>query len=198
MVFDGIDSSTMGDSSRFLTLTALEDSLASLLPFPKDEGTVVLIVRRLDGGQREILGEVVVSVEGGIQGDSWSRQKDRNPDAQIAVMEAGVAELIANGQPIALFGDSLFLDLDLSTQNLPEHSRVRVGDVMLNVTAVPHNGCLKFKGRFGQDALRFVSKPELRSNNLRGIYMRVEIPGIIRVGDPVIVISRGNLSDEKV
>ena len=89
-----------------------------------------------------------------------------------------------------LFGDNLFLDLDLSTENLPPGSRVRVGKAILQVTPVPHNGCRKFRGRFGDNALRFVSKKELRHRNLRGIYMRVLEGGEVSPGDRVEVLSR--------
>jgi MOSC domain-containing protein YiiM len=55
---------------------------------------------------------------------------------------------------------------------------------------MPHNGCRKFRGRFGDGALRFVSNSELRHRNLRGIYMKVVAAGEVAVGDPVEVISR--------
>lgn len=105
-------------------------------------------------------------------------------------MQIEVAELIANGQPLELFGDNLFFNLDLSTDNLPCGSRVRAGEAVLQVTPMPHNGCAKFRARFGADALRFVSKPELRRRNLRGIYLRTIQGGVIASGDPVEVISR--------
>jgi MOSC domain-containing protein YiiM len=114
---------------------------------------------------------------------------------QIAVMQAAVAELIANGQPLTLFGDNLFLELDLSAQNLPAGSRVRVGEAVLEVTATPHNGCRKFQARFGQDALRFVSSKELRHRNLRGIYMQVLEPGDVRPGDAVEVMARARVTE---
>jgi MOSC domain-containing protein YiiM len=53
-----------------------------------------------------------------------------------------------------------------------------------------HNGCRKFRARFGDDALRFVSQHALRHRNLRGIYMRVVEKGEVRIGNPVDVISR--------
>ena len=105
-------------------------------------------------------------------------------------MQADVATLIANGQPLTLFGDNLFLDLDLSQENLPAGTRVQVGGALLEVTPLPHNGCRKFLSRFGPDALRFVSAKEQRHRNFRGIYMRVVGRGVVRPGDPVRVIER--------
>ena len=105
-------------------------------------------------------------------------------------MEIDVAEMIANGQPLTVFGDNLFLALDLSVENLPTGTRLRLGRALLEVTAKPHNGCRKFAARFGHDALRLVSNPELRRRNLRGIYMCVVEAGEVAVGDAVAVVSR--------
>jgi MOSC domain-containing protein YiiM len=127
----------------------------------------------------------------GMPGDARGRDPELDEASQLAVMQRDVAELVANGQPLTLFGDNLFLDLDLSTHNLPAGSRLRVGQVLLEVTTLPHNGCVKFRGRFGDNALRFVSKKELRHRNLRGIYMRVVEAGEVVLGDMVEVISRG-------
>jgi MOSC domain-containing protein YiiM len=126
----------------------------------------------------------------GLPGDAWERESPDAFEAQLTVMQVNVAELIANGQPLTLFGDNLFVDLDLSTANLPAGSRLRAGSVTLEVTPEPHDGCQKFRGRFGPDALRFVSKADLRHLNLRGIHMKVAEAGVLSVGDPVEVIYR--------
>jgi MOSC domain-containing protein YiiM len=60
-----------------------------------------------------------------------------------------------------------------------------IGDALLEVSAAPHTGCAKFSGRFGVDALRFVSSPEGRELRLRGMNTRVIRGGAIRVGDRV-------------
>jgi MOSC domain-containing protein YiiM len=185
-----IDSNSVGDPSRFRALADLEAMLQSLPDGRANSGSVALLMRRGECGRREILERAVLAPETGIPGDAWGRSPQPRRDMQIAVMQKDVAELIANGQPLALFGDCLILDLDLSAGNLPAGSRVRVGGAVLEVTPEPHNGCRKFRARFGDGALRFVSGRDLRHRNLRGIYMRVAEQGEVKTGDPMTVISR--------
>lgn len=185
-----IGSHSIGDPASFQTFDLLEQRLKTLPRAPCDAGHVVLIVRRGEGGRRETLDRVHLTPASGVPGDAWERRPQAMPEAQLTVMQADVAEWIANGQPLTLFGDNLFLALDLSVANLPQGSRVRAGGATLEVTPKPHNGCHKFRARFGGDALRFVSKPELRQLNLRGIYMRVVERGEISAGDSVEVLSR--------
>ena len=160
---------------------------------PRERGRVELIVARREGGRRESPDRVRLEAQAGVPGDAWGRQPEPHAERAITVMQVDVAGLIANGQPLTLFGDNLFLSLDLSVDNLPPGSRVRAGGAVLEVTAMPHNGCRKFRARFGADALRFVSAPELRHRNLRGIYLRTLHGGEIARGDPVEVIVRAPL-----
>jgi MOSC domain-containing protein YiiM len=185
-----IDSESVGDPLGYRTLEELEEGLAALPRAPRERGRVELMVARREGGRREIPDRVRLELDAGLPGDAWGRQQGPHAEKAITVMQIDVAELMANGQPLALFGDNLFLSLDLCVDNLPPGSRVRVGGAVLEVTPMPHNGCWKFRGRFGADALRFVSKAELRHRNLRGIYMRTVEGGEIAPGDPVEVIAR--------
>jgi MOSC domain-containing protein YiiM len=185
-----IDSQSDGLLAAFLEFEVLTARLASAPAAPTDIGRVCLIVTRHPGGRRELLERATMTPESGMPGDSWGRQRRPSPEAQLAVMQFNVAELIANGQPLELSGDQLYLDLDLSESNLPAGTRLRVGTATLEVTPMPHNGCRKFRARFGDGALRLVSAPELRHLNLRGIYLRVAETGDIAVGDPIHVLSR--------
>jgi MOSC domain-containing protein YiiM len=186
-----LDSESTGDPARYRTAADLARALAALAAAPADRGRVVHAVTRCEGGRREAPSRVALTPEGGVDGDSWGRRADRKPDAQVTVMQAGIAALIANGQPIELFGDNLFLDLDISAANLPPGSQVEIGEALLEVTPLPHNGCRKFKARFGEDALLFVQDPAARPRNMRGIHMRVLRGGEVGVGDEARVIRRG-------
>ena len=86
-----------GDSSRHLPLPALESGLRALPAFPADTGRLTLIVRRPADRSRETPDRLRLSPEDGVPGDSWGRDPKRTLDAQIAVMQRNVAELIANG-----------------------------------------------------------------------------------------------------
>jgi MOSC domain-containing protein YiiM len=133
---------------------------------------------------------VELSVEDGVPGDGWSRGAHRSPDNQLNVMRHDVATLLANGQRPELAGDNLFVDLDLSDANLPAGTRLRVGAALVEVTPEPHNGCSKFRARFGADALAFVQAKETRHLNLRGIHFRVIEGGKVAVGSEIRVLSR--------
>jgi len=179
-----------GDVARHLPFDDLVAGLGALADAPKDVGVLALIVRRLADGTRETPARLCLTPEEGVPGDGWSRRPPRSPDAQLAVMRHDVAALIANGQPLTLFGDNLLVELDISAANLPCGSRLRVGEAIVEVTPKPHNGCSKFEARFGADALRFVGPGLDRPRNLRGVYWRVVDAGEVEVGCSVRVISR--------
>lgn len=178
------------DASRHRPAADLEAGLRALAAPPRDTGRVALIVRRLADGSRQTPAAARLTLEEGVPGDNWSRRPPLNTDTQLAVMRRDVAELVANGQPLTLFGDNLIVDFDISAANQPAGTRLRVGAALLEVTPYPHNGCKKFQSRFGADALRFVNAPATRHLNLRGLYWKVVQAGEVRVGDAIEVLSR--------
>ncbi len=177
-----------GDASRHLPLDEILSRLEALPLPPRERGTVVALFARPGRSERRELEQAELTAAGGMPGDRWSRKDAPKPDQMLATMNIGVARTIANGQPIGLFGDNLYVDLDLSEANLPIGTRVRAGGAVLEVTPEPHNGCLKFKGRFGGDALRLVSRKENRHENLRGVYFKVVEDGPVKAGDPLEVL----------
>ena len=179
-----------------LTMEELEAGLAKIRNSPRDEGILELIVRRPQIGEREILEEGELHLAHGLVGDNWSvRPSSRtsdgspHPDMQLNVMNARAIALLAQHKerwPLA--GDQLFIDLDLSAENLPPRTKLALGSAVIEVTSQPHTGCKKFLERFGSDALKFVSSPVGKELNLRGINAKVIQPGTFRVGCKVTKI----------
>lgn len=180
-----------GDPSRHLSCTALIDALTALSPAPRDEGTVDLLLARGDHGERELPQSARLTIEGGLEGDRWARQDKYGTDHQLATTRTSFASVIANGQHLELHGDNLFLDLDLSRDNLPSGSIVRVGQALTCVTEVAHNGCKKWVQRFGLDAMQLNMTPPYQHLRLRGLYLRVLEAGVVHVGDRAVVLERG-------
>ena len=84
-----------------------------------------------------------------------------------------------------LAGDQLYVDLDLSSENLPAGTRLELGSAVIEVTDVPHTGCAKFTARFGSRRARLVNSKDGRLLRLRGMNARVVESGRVRVGDPI-------------
>jgi len=176
---------------RYLTRDELDASLADIRAAPKDRGVLEAIVVRPAHDARQSLPACEISFAGGVHGDHWAQgcwkttEDGRpHPDVQICLMNARVIRLIAQAQdrwPLA--GDNLFVDLDLSADNLPPGQRLALGSAVIEITDVPHNGCKKFAERYGRDAVLFVNSPEGKRLHLRGIYARVVTDGAIAVGD---------------
>ena len=174
-----------------------DEELAAGLPeirrSPRGEGTVELIVARPAKGERTILEEGLFDIENGLVGDTWIERPSRSmpdglphPDKQVTVMNARAVALMAQHRHRwALAGDQLYVDLDLSSENLPPGTTLSVGGIVLEVTAPPHTGCALFAERFGRPAFRFVNSEEGRALNLRGINAKVIRPGMVRRGDAI-------------
>jgi hypothetical protein len=175
-------------SNLHRALAELESGLRALPPLPKNVGTLALIVCRRAPGVHEALEVARLSPEEGVPGDEWNRRPPLLADAQLTVICRDMAELVCNGQPLTEPGDNLVVDLDISVENLPIGTRLRVADAVVEVSPKPHNGCKKFAARFGQDALRFVNAPVTRHLNLRGIFWKVIEAGEVAVGDPIHVL----------
>ena len=161
---------------------------------PADNGRVELIVRRPEVEAREVLEEATIDPDVGLVGDNWSVKPSLktgapNPEAQLTLMNARVAALVAGGddrERWAQAGDQLYVDLDLSGANVPPGTRLRLGDtVVIEVSAEPHLGCGKFLKRFGVEAQKLVNSAVGRELNMRGINTTVITGGVVRTGDPI-------------
>jgi hypothetical protein len=165
--------------------------LGQIRASPPDGGRVVLVVSRPAVGQRELRAEALLDRVAGLAGDNWLARGSKSmpygsadPERQVTVMNARVAELVAGGRErMPLAGDQLYVDLDLGLDNLPAGSLLAVGQAVLRVSEAPHLGCAKFVERFGAEAMRFVNSRAGRQLRLRGMNAGVVVPGIVRPGD---------------
>lgn len=171
-------------------LDALLDAIRAA---PADAGEVQLIVARPGTGEREALEAAEFDLAIGLVGDNWfvrgsSSMPDgvANPEAQITIMNARAADAVAGERANwALAGDQIYADLDISVDNLPAGTRLRVGTAVLEISAKPHTGCAKFTQRFGLDAMRWVNSADGKQLRLRGVNCRVVEPGRVALGDTI-------------
>ena len=175
--------SLQGRSDLHLDDAALSTRLKALgRPNQTGHHSLSGIVLRGASGRRIQPEQATVSIEGGLHGDRWAEGK-ANPSNQISMMNVHIAHAIANGQSVALFGDNLFTDLDLSEAVLPVGTHLQVGAVLLRVSEEPHVPCGQFRDRFGPSAfVRAAKQPRIR-----GVYLTVVRGGLMSLGDAVAV-----------
>jgi len=177
--------------TSYVSRELLDAAIDLICQSPSVEGSVEMIVRRPAIGEREILQEAELTVEGGLLGDNWpdrwsgkAEHRQRHLDMQVTLMNSRVIDAIADGDralwPLA--GDQLFVDFDLRADNIPPGTKIQVGEAVLEVVAEPHLGCKKFMGHFGQDAVMFVNSDDVRLLNLRGVNAKVIAPGVVTNG----------------
>lgn len=179
---------------RHLNTDELEAGLEEALTSPTDEGIVNLIVCRPDVGQRKVLQSAEFSLEIGLVGDNWSKKPyskspdgGPHPEMQVTMINSRVLDLITAGDSsrMAVPGDQLVVDFDLSRENIPPGTKLNIGSAVIEVTEAPHTGCAQFVGWFGADAMRFVNSSRGRELCLRGINSKVVHPGVISQGDKI-------------
>lgn len=179
--------------SEHLSYAELEAQIPFISASPKDKSPLDLIVRRPEENHREVLESGTLSTTDGLVGDMWKRRpssrtpdKTAHPDMQLNIMNSRVIGLIAKSKERwKLAGDQLYLDLDLSKENLPAGTRLKIGKAIIEVTPQPHTGCKKFVARFGLDAMKFVNSEIGKRHQMRGINAKVVQSGEIYKGDIV-------------
>ncbi len=182
---------------KHLTRAELTAGIPEILASPADNGTLRAIVIRPEKKQRRDLDTCEISLALGTHGDHWAKgcwksteDGSPHPDVQICLMNARCIALIAQGRdrwPLA--GDNLFIDLDLTPDNMPPGTRLAIGSAVIEITDTLHAGCASFAERYGRDATVFVNTGEGKKLRLRGIYARVVQDGRVSAGDRVVKVA---------
>jgi len=180
----------------YLATDDLHAGLDHIRSSPRDDGRVELMVRRPAENEREIVEEARLDLADVLIGDTWTvRISQRtgvgpDPERQLTLMNARAAALVAGtAEHGGLAGDQVYIDLDLSYDNIPPGTRLQLGTALIEVSPAPHRGCAKFAARFGKDALRFVNSDVGQELNLRGVNAKVVVAGTVRTGDVVHKVS---------
>ena len=181
------------ETVKYLSMPELEAGMQYIHQSPKDNGTLKMIVRRPQDDEREAIEHGELDLSEGLIGDNWKARGSKhttdenvNVDRQITIMNSRIIELIAQDEKRwSLAGDQLYIDMDLSHDNLPPGTRLAIGSALLEVSAEPHTGCKKFSSRYGVDAMKFVNSSEGKWLRLRGVNTRVVRDGVIQVEDRV-------------
>ena len=172
------------DQSRHLSEADLHQWLKTI-QYLEYSNTVQYLVARNINGSRRVLQSATMDVELGLVEDRWHLDSSRSLNEQVAAMSFPIALGIANGQSLTLFGDGLFLDMDLAQLNIGQ--QLHVANCILEITPEPHNPCSKFRNRFGHPA--FQACLTHRHLQPRGVYLRVIQSGLISIGDSIQVVS---------
>jgi hypothetical protein len=176
-----------------LNTEQLTAGLDQVIAAPKDFGTIEMIVRRPADLEREEIESGEINTEDGLVGDNWRTRGSTanedgasNPEAQLTLMNSRMTDLVARSRDRwAQAGDQIYVDMDLSEDNIPVGSRLAVGSAIVEVSSTPHTGCAKFVRRFGVDAYRFVNTEDGLALRLRGVNTRVVRDGSVAKGDVV-------------
>lgn len=179
-----------------LTTAELDAGLDHIRQAPKDTGVLELIVRRPVSEERELLEEGELDIQAGLVGDNWGTRGSSmtddgssHPEMQLNIMNArAIAHIAQDKERWQLAGDQLYIDMDISEENMPPGTRLSLGTAIIEVTAIPHPGCKKFVARFGLDAMKWVNSDEGKRLHLRGINAKVVQSGTINTGDTVTKI----------
>ncbi|WP_243730741.1 hypothetical protein [Rubellimicrobium sp. CFH 75288] len=174
-----------------VTMAELMAALPHVLAAPRDDGPVTLLCHRPGFNRRSFPDRLRLTRAEGVPGDRWLTQPwlrlpDGRPDPriQVSILPARVLDLVwREREHVPHPGDTITADLDTSEENLPEGTLLRAGTAVLRVSALFNEGCVKWKVRYGRDALDWITAPGHPPLRLRGVLCAVERDGEVRPGD---------------
>ena len=130
-------------------------------------------------------------MNGGVQGCRWSHTPwlkrtdgSGDPRIQVSILQKRVLDLVyIPGDDKIHPGDTFIVDMDLSHDNLPIGSVIQAGSALLRVSDHWNNACVKWKVRYGSDALDWVRQDENIKFRLRGVLCEIIKDGTIINGE---------------
>lgn len=171
----------------------LDAALPHILAAPKTDAVIATLCLRPAFGERSFPDRITMTSAEGIPGERWatlpwSRLADGTPDPriQVSLLPTRVMNLVWQDRSVPHPGDPIVADLDMSEANLPVGTLIKAGTAVLRVSDLPNDGCVKWKVRYGADAMAFITAdPRLR---LRGVLCSVEQDGEVTLSDRLQVL----------
>ncbi|PZQ97999.1 MAG: hypothetical protein DI533_12795 [Cereibacter sphaeroides] len=181
---------------NFATAEELSRALPDVLSAPKTDAPIKMLCFRPGFNKREFASRLRLSRRDGIIGDCWNvnpwlRLADgsADPRMQVSILPTRVLDLLWRDREGTIHpGDPIIADLDLSGENLPVGTLVRAGTAILRVSDEPNFGCVKWKARYGADALKWVANPAHAAYRLRGVLCSIEEDGELTLDDRLTVL----------
>ena len=168
----------------------LDAAIPSILSAPKNNAAIEQLCFRPGFGERTYVKNLSVTSKGGVQGCRWShmpwlKREDGSgdPRIQVSILQRRVLDLIYEPGGDAIHpGDTFIVDMDLSCENLPVGTILQAGSAHLRVSDLWNNACVKWKVRYGVDALNWVREENHVKYRLRGVLCEITRDGIIANG----------------
>lgn len=168
----------------------LDAAIASINAAPYDGAVIEQLCFRPDFGERTYVDKLTVTAQGGVQGCRWSHSPwltnqdgSGDPCIQVSILQKQVLDLVYAPDGDAPHpGDTMIADMNLSEENLPVGTLIQAGSAVLEVGGHFNNACVKWKVRYGNDALEWVREAENVKYRLRGVLCKVHTDGVIENG----------------
>lgn len=171
-------------------MSTLKTQIHELAPVPKEVGRIDRIVSRPLKGERTMLQNGTFTPEEGLRTDRWGSRVHQTTNRQVSIIRTDIIDLLAGEADPSLSGDNLHVHLDISSDNLPAGSQLKIGTALFELTPENHVPCHLFKGRFGPEAFSIAEDPELADIRVRGLFLKVLKEGSFQVGDAIEVIRK--------
>lgn len=174
-----------------ITLSELNAALPNVLAAPKDNAPIEQLCLRPGVMQRTFVDEMQLTREFGIPGERWNTEPwlrlengQADPRIQVSILGVRTLDLVWRDRENSPHpGDSFIADMDFSYENMPDGILLHIGSATLRVSDKFNHACVKWKDRYGEDALRWVVTPDNRKHRLRGVLCEVVTDGWVKTGD---------------
>ena len=172
--------------------TILDAALPNISAAPKDDVKIQYLCYRPDYGARKFVDRISVTRKGGVENCRWTKAPwltlpdgSGDPQIQISILPKRVLDLVWHPEEEEGIhpGDTFVADIDTSEDNLPVGALLQAGSAVLRVSEKWNDACVKWKVRYGVDALNWVRQADHVKLRLRGILCSVYKDGVIANGD---------------